>query len=70
MEKQDAVSVVSSFDDEIDEWAALNKYAVLRSFQETMNRKQQNKERQVFMRGELQQQQNEFRKRQELYKLE
>ena len=56
MEKQDAVSVVSSFDDEIDEWAALNKYAVLRSFQETMNRKQQNKERQVFMRGELQQQ--------------
>ena len=46
-QKQDAVSVVSSFDDEIDEWAALNKYAVLRSFQETMNRKQANKERQV-----------------------
>ena len=31
-QKADAVSIVSNFDDEIDEWAALNKYAVLRSF--------------------------------------
>ena len=28
----DKVSVISGLDDEIDEWAALNKYAVLRSF--------------------------------------
>lgn len=28
----DKVSQISGLDDEIDEWAALNKYAVLRSF--------------------------------------
>ena len=39
LQNNDAMSTVSGLDDEIDEWAALNKYAVLRSFQETMDRK-------------------------------
>lgn len=35
----DTMSTVSGLDDEIDEWAALNKYTVLRNFQETMEKK-------------------------------
>ena len=35
----DTISTVSGLDDEIDEWAALSKYAVLRNFQETMDKK-------------------------------
>lgn len=35
----DTMSTVSGLDDEIDEWAALNKYNVLRNFQETMEKK-------------------------------
>ncbi len=57
----DKVSQISGLDDEIDEWAALNKYAVLRSFQENQDKKMAAKDRQVKMREELQRQQNEFK---------
>ena len=64
----DSVSIVSGLEDEIDEWAALNKYAVLRSFVESQDKKLANKDRQVAMREELEKQQEEFRERQELFK--
>ena len=38
-ENNDANSVVSGLDDEIDEWAALNKYAVLRAHQEKQDQR-------------------------------
>lgn len=49
----DKVSQISGLDDEIDEWAALNKYAVLKSFQDNQNKKLAAKDRQVKMREEL-----------------
>ena len=52
---------MSGFDDEIDEWAALNKYAVLRSYQENLDKKQAAKECQLRMREELEKQQMEFK---------
>ena len=66
----DAISTVSGLDDEIDEWAALNKYNVFRTYQETQEKKKANKERQIRMREELEQQQKEFRQRQEMFKLD
>lgn len=41
----DANSVVSGLEDEIDEWAALNKYAVLRAHQETQEKRLVNRNR-------------------------
>ena len=64
----DTVSVVSGLEDEIDEWAALNKYAILRSFVDNQDKKLAYKDRQVAMREELEKQQDEFRERQELFK--
>ncbi len=66
----DKVSVISGLDDEIDEWAALNKYAVLRSYQENQEKKVAVRDRQMRMREELEKQQKEFRQRQELFKLD
>ena len=61
---------MSGLDDEIDEWAALNKYAVLRAHQEKQDQRLAARDRQVKMREELQKQQQEFRERQELFKLD
>lgn len=52
----DANSNVSGLDDEIDEWAALNKYAVLRAHQEKQDQRTAARDRQVRMREELQKQ--------------
>ena len=49
----DQKSVISGLDDEIDEWAALNKYAVLRSYQENEEKKVAVRDRQLRMREEL-----------------
>jgi len=35
----DKASVISGLEDEIDEWAALNKYAVLQQFVESQDKK-------------------------------
>ena len=50
----DVNSEVSGLDDEIDEWAALNKYAVLRAHQETQEKRTAARDRQMRMREELQ----------------
>lgn len=55
--------MVSGLEDEIDEWAALNKYAVLRAHQETHEKRVVARDRQVMMREELEKQQREFRER-------
>ena len=47
---------MSGLDDEIDEWAALNKYAVLRAHQEKQDQRTAARDRQVRMREELQKQ--------------
>ena len=52
----DKVSQISGLDDEIDEWAALNKYAVLKSFQDNRDKKIAARDRQVKMREELERQ--------------
>ena len=52
----DQKSVISGLDDEIDEWAALNKYAVLRSYQENEEKKVAARDRQLRMREELEKQ--------------
>ena len=52
----DQKSVISGLDDEIDEWAALNKYAVLRSYQENEEKKVAVRDRQLRMREELEKQ--------------
>ena len=49
----DKMSVVSGFEDEIDEWAALNKFQLLRDHKEAQDRKIEAKERQKNMREEL-----------------
>ena len=64
------ISQVSGLEDEIDEWAALNKYAILRSYQDTQEKKTAARERQIRMREELEKQQREFRDRQELFKID
>ena len=46
----DANSVVSGLDDEVDEWAALNKYAVLRSYQDRQALKISENDRKIAMR--------------------
>ena len=66
----DKVSQISGLDDEIDEWAALNKYAVLKSFQDNRDKKIAARDRQVKMREELERQQYEFKQKQELFKLD
>ena len=43
---EDRVSVVSGFDDELDEWAALNKFALWREHQEATEKKVSAKQRQ------------------------
>ena len=48
--------MISGLDDEIDEWAALNKYAVLRSYQENEEKKVAVRDRQLRMREELEKQ--------------
>jgi len=37
--EDDKVSVISGLDDEIDEWAALNKYAVYRSYHDNQEKR-------------------------------
>lgn len=64
------MSIITGLDDEIDEWAALNKYAVYRNFQDNLEKKLLAHERKQMMRDELQQQQREFRRRQELFKID
>lgn len=59
----DVDSVVSGLEDEIDEWAALNKYAVLRAHQENQKKRTAARDSQILMREELQKQQREFRER-------
>ena len=44
--EQDKMSVVSGFDDEIDEWAALNKYRLYQEFTEAEEKKSESKKRQ------------------------
>ena len=66
----DANSEVSGLEDEIDEWAALNKYDMLRAHRETQEKRVVARDRQVRMREELEKQQLEFRERQELFKLD
>ncbi len=66
----DKVSQISGLDDEIDEWAALNKYAALKSYQDNQDKKLSYKDRQVKMREELEKQQVEFKHKQELFKLD
>ena len=61
---------MSGLEDEIDEWAALNKYDMLRAHRETQEKRVVARDRQVRMREELEKQQLEFRERQELFKLD
>ena len=61
--EQDKMSVVSGFDDEIDEWAALNKYRLYQEFTEAEEKKSESKKRQQVLREELEKQQVEFRVR-------
>lgn len=69
-DNDDGRSEVSGLDDEIDEWAALNKFAILQSYQANQQKKVAAKERQSRIREELEKQQKEFRERQELFKID
>lgn len=52
----DQRSYVSGFEDEIDEWAALNKFALYREYQEAQEKKKDYKQRQQVLREELEKQ--------------
>ena len=49
----DQGSVVSGLEDEVDEWAALNKYQILRTYQEKEDKKEKARDAQIRMREEL-----------------
>lgn len=68
--EDDKLSTITGLEDEIDEWAALNKYAVYRAYQDSQENKKAQQQRKEVMREELERQQREFRQRQELFKLE
>ena len=67
-QQYDKISQVSALDSEIDEWAALNKYAVLKDFEDKQDQRKAQLESKRRMREELERQQKEFKEKQELYK--
>lgn len=61
----DTITVVSGFEDEVDEWAALNKYNMLVQYQKAQQAKLDVQKRKERMRIELIQQQEEYAARKE-----
>lgn len=55
--------MISGLEDEVDEWAALNKFAILQSHQANEKKKLDVKESQSRIRDELEKQQREFKER-------
>ena len=64
----DQVSVVSGLESEIDEWAALNKFALLKEHHDEKSKAEKIKAQKERMRQELIKQQQEFLERKDEYK--
>ena len=67
-QEADQSSMVSGFESEIDEWAALNKYALLKEHYDEQTRAEKIKKSKEKMRQELIKQQQEFLERKDEYK--